>query len=413
MGACYQTLQTSNRNSQGTHSLELAETGLEDALWTLNKSDWTGWTINNASVPKVATKTLDGFSFGNGVTGSVSLTIENYDGAVSPGTRTLKITGITTLADGSQVVRKLQTTAQRGPLFVNAVAAIGTSTQSDGPAATGVSFTNAGTVESFNSDPNSGTSPNIFAAVISSGSRVTLTNARVKGYVAATNGSPTYSSQGRLSGPNSPASSLIDQTRVSTSPYQPIFDLKVPTGVMESTFPVGPASTTIGTPGVTTYYFPADVVLSGSTVLTIDGPVVIVVPGDFKIQDSAQIVVTNNGSLQVILSGLAGELLIGGNGIKNNTLRPKNVAIFSGTTSPTEAPTLSTTVDFYGVIYAPYANRDFTVSSDLNFYGSIVAKNVRISGSPNIRYDVDLRTTTTFSGIDTPFVVSAWQEVAP
>jgi len=182
--------------------------------------------------------------------------------------------------------------------------------------------------------------------------------------------------------------------------------------VMESSFPAGTGA--IGTPGETSYYFPADVDLNGTNILTVDGPVVIVVPGNFKIQDSAQIVVTSNGSMQVILTNPANELVIAGDGIKNDTMRPKNVAIFSAATSPSESPVISTSANFCGVVYAPYCNRDFIISSDLLFHGSIVAKNVRITGSPNIHYDVDLRrVTTSFSAIDTPFAVSAWQEITP
>src|SRR5882672_2670003 len=132
MAVCSQTLQLSNRNSQGTHSLELAESGMEEALWALNNAstdNWTGWTIDNGGSPKTATKTLGGFSFGNGVTGSAVVTIENYDGtSVAPayagGLRKLKVTGQTNLTDGSTITRQLQTSAQQAPLFVNAIASL-------------------------------------------------------------------------------------------------------------------------------------------------------------------------------------------------------------------------------------------------------------------------------------------------
>src|SRR4051794_26648904 len=78
MSVCYQTLQTSSRNNQGTHSFELAETGMEEALEMLNRSsaNWSDWTLNTSATPKSATKTLSGFSFGNGTTGSVVVTVE-------------------------------------------------------------------------------------------------------------------------------------------------------------------------------------------------------------------------------------------------------------------------------------------------------------------------------------------------
>ena len=80
---CYRSLQMSTRNANNGHAVELAETGMEEALWALHNDDWTGWAISG----KTATKTLAGFTFDNRTTGTATLTIANYDG--TPGTRTL------------------------------------------------------------------------------------------------------------------------------------------------------------------------------------------------------------------------------------------------------------------------------------------------------------------------------------
>ena len=49
---CYRSLQMSSRNSSSTHSVELAEVGMEDALWSLNKDDWSGWAISGTTATK-------------------------------------------------------------------------------------------------------------------------------------------------------------------------------------------------------------------------------------------------------------------------------------------------------------------------------------------------------------------------
>src|SRR5581483_1033848 len=79
---CYRDLQMSGRSLRASTSVELAELGMEDAVLSLNKSDWSGWTISGTT----ATKAVGGFSFGGSVTGSVAITVTNYDG--STGTRT-------------------------------------------------------------------------------------------------------------------------------------------------------------------------------------------------------------------------------------------------------------------------------------------------------------------------------------
>lgn len=58
ISVCYTTLQMSSRTVQSTRSVELAETGMEEALWALNKNDWSGWTLSGST----ATKTLTGFT---------------------------------------------------------------------------------------------------------------------------------------------------------------------------------------------------------------------------------------------------------------------------------------------------------------------------------------------------------------
>src|SRR3954464_7404854 len=64
---CYRSLQMSTRNANSGHAVELAETGMEEALWALHANDWTGWTVSGKS----ATKTLTGFTFDGGTTGAV------------------------------------------------------------------------------------------------------------------------------------------------------------------------------------------------------------------------------------------------------------------------------------------------------------------------------------------------------
>src|SRR4051812_14511849 len=104
---CYRSLQMSTRNANNGHSVELAETGMEEALWALHNNDWTGWTFSG----KTATKTLTGFTFDGNTTGAVSLTIANYDGTT--GTRTLTVTGTTTLSDGTTQSRTLSSTSSQ------------------------------------------------------------------------------------------------------------------------------------------------------------------------------------------------------------------------------------------------------------------------------------------------------------
>src|ERR1019366_12817 len=73
---CYRSLQMSARHGSSGHSVELAETGMEESLWALHNNDWTGWSISSYT----ATKTLTGFLYDSHARGSASLLIANLGG---------------------------------------------------------------------------------------------------------------------------------------------------------------------------------------------------------------------------------------------------------------------------------------------------------------------------------------------
>jgi hypothetical protein len=164
---------------------------------------------------------------------------------------------------------------------------------------------------------------------------------------------------------------------------------------------------TVGSPSDTTprIYYDTNTRIYNGTTLTVDGPVILVVSGYFNIEDTSAIIVTTNGSLAVYFSG---DLLLSGNGIRNDTKLPKRVALFGSSTvdlSLDFAPTLP----FYGVINTPGAS--LTLKNNVIIYGAVVAKNVTFSGTaPVVHYDVDLRNTV-FSGLQTPTIISDWHEV--
>lgn len=390
---CYRTLAMSTRTLRAMHNLVLAETGMEDALWALNTNNWSGWTIAGTT----ATKTLSNFDLGGGVTGSVGLTVLNYDG--STGTRVVTVRGTTSDGQGTTQSRTLTSVAERAPLFVNAVAAT-----------TGrVRFRLAGSADSYNSTLGdyAAQTPG-YSAVISSGSTFTtsatvqLGNAQIKGFVATLSTGPSYGLSGTLVGPGTAAGIKIDPTRVSTSPYQPLFDEVTPTGG-GTLLPAGTA--TIGTPAAPspTVYYGSNYLLAGTDVLTVTGPIVLVLSGDLFISESARIHLTATGSLRIHVHG---DLGLNGGGIQNDTKLPKNLVIIA-TTNPYESYGMATNTPFYGVIYAPVSS--LTVSNNQAIYGAIVAKSVTFSGSPAVHYDLALRSLV-IGGVNTPFGIGRWRE---
>lgn len=422
---CYYTLKMGSRSVQTSRSRELAEAGLEEALWALNQGatyDWSssGWTIANG----IATKTIhSGFSFEGHTAGTITLTVSNYDGAhTATDPRTISAKGGVVTADGTAFSRTLTASIQAGakayaPLLANAIAATGAN--SGGGIA---NLTSGGLiVDSYDSSAGTynatladGTKNAGYSAIVVGANSVTLANGtQVKGYVATSSSDTgavalTVGNTATLTSPTTASGVKIDSTRESTSPYQNNFDVPTPSGAGASlTEPSGTVH--LGTAGgsVTTYY----ATLGGTSgwagwyylalgTLQIDGPVILVVPGSLYINGSGSIVIKSGGSLQILVSG---STYVYYNGIDNQTMLPKNLAIIGTGTYTGNVVQIWTSTKFYGSVYAPKADITlYGASGTSEFFGSVVGNNVTVypynSTALPIHYDVDLRNTV-LSGV--------------
>jgi hypothetical protein len=459
---CYTSLAMSTRNLVNNHSQELAEAGIEQALYACNNSDWTGWTTTVGSptggqttAKTTMTMTSSGLvatsssptslNYGNGANGTANITVIYNTG--SP-TQIQKITsqGVMTLPTGSILSGAQPSISQTityggigtsatatAPLFVNAVAAMSGN----------VKFSSGGTLDSYNSNPSAGVYQDYSAGIAgysaivtscettSSSATVRLMSAVVHGYAtgydysspASTNWLSYTANAGKLVGPITSSSTYVDTTRIisSPAPYQPVFSEALPTptiylGTLNYSTSLGnPAATASSPPMI---YDVNSLTLSGNTQIQIVGPVVILAYGSVSISGTgtAGIYLTNKySSLQIFQE--YGSTNLGAYGITNsNTIPttgvpplPKRVAILS-TNNTLFTVTLSMTPPFYGVIYVPYM--PVTVSSSANIHGAIVGLSVSFTdAAPALHYDLALRSPdlsygdAAFSYLNAPITV--------
>jgi hypothetical protein len=444
IAVCYASLNMSTRSIAMAHSSELAEAGIEQALYSLNNSDWSMFTISGSTATANLTMTSTGFAltsgsptplnFGNGVNGTVKVSIlnyTNYQTNSAPGP-SISAQAVMTLpsyagsAAGPTVSTTTSYSASTGtmtsatPVFVNAVAAT-TGT---------VRFRTAGSVDSFDSVSAIGayqtyatataTTRGYSAIILSqddttAAATVRLGSAVIYGYAVGYNyASPSstnwlsYGAAGKIVGPNTLPATFIDTTRLVTNPapYQPSVIENLP---IASALPLPAACTTdsttinktatLGSPLATApvVYDAGTGINLASQTLTIQGPVVIICYSDVTLSGTGNIVLTTpQASLQIFLE--YGNLNLGGNGITNTNAvpLPKKVCILSTTnqwgTATFTAAANSIPSAFYGEIYLPYMT--LSVTSSPWIYGSIVAKSVSFTGSPTIHYDLELRKPT-------------------
>lgn len=416
IAVCYRSVDLSTREFHSKRARYLAEVGLEEALWSLNQSDWTtngAWTgtINKAL-------TFTGYSFGQGATGQVAVTVANYAST----TPTITAASTVTLNDGRIFSKTLVASTKATALFGYAISS----------ANSYVSFISGGTVDSWDSNgtaaPYSFTVGNAsnYAAVVAgksydSSNAVVINQAQIYGYVATFGKglSSNVSSipKGRVIGPTTSAAVDVDPNRLSKSAFIPVslFTVTTPSLVWPNYLVLNSNLSSGGTQTVTSsdpaVCIPStwwDLSITGT--LIIDRPVTLIVQNTLSISSTGRIVVTANGSLQVFV---AYDGAIGGNGIQNQTNDPKKVSLFFTDTSSVNTIRYTTTNSFYGVIYS--ARRPIDIRQNATFYGALLCDQGYISfstsaTSPVFHYDTALRNVR-FNNVSTPFIINQLTEL--
>lgn len=431
---CTRSTQLSTRQLQREKTGELAQVGLEEALWALNQNNWTSsgpdgnasWTTSGANRTVTLAYPMDG----QGVTGSVTLTVANY-ASTGPTWPTITSAATLTLPSGETATKTQQATTQPAPLFGNAIA----SSESY------VSFVAGGTIDSWNSDPdNNSATPAVafsftagnatnYDAVIagntnSSNYGVVLTQATLYGY-AATFGKPvSYSTSGsppgKVLGPSTAAGANVDTTRIGKSAFVPLDD------VFTVTLPdaSGANATLISSildlvakllalpVNVDVYKVNSSLTVNGTALIgpniTITHPTKMIVVGDLTITTGllgakGKITVQPGASLELYVTG---DVSIGADAFDNQTNEPKNLAIFCTDTSAANALVYNSAKPFCGVIFCEHKPID--IQQNATFSGALLSRSyVRFSGSataPVFHYDVALRQAR-FAAVGTPYLI--------
>ena len=405
------TMELSNRSFCYTSSVLLAEIGMEEALQALNTSGYSwatsGWTTATVSGVPTATRTLTGFYTNNGLQGTVNITVQYYT-ALAPYTQPPVITSVGTsqMPDGITINKQLMAYAKPAALFGSAVGAYSS-----------CSFTIAYTypIKSYEShvslDPNNSAQTRKDEAIVSAPT-VSGNAATISGYVATTGSGPAWTSGGTVTRANSSRSPdpLCISTNASQINLAILSDNNLPGTYAGIADPVlNPTMGTVGATVTSRYVTTNNLSLSSTQTITVNGPVIIVVDGNFSITGSAKIVIQSGGSLQIVVGG---EIKIQGNGIDNTATKlPGNLAIFGRSSNSYSdindyTAQLQTSSPFYGVIYVP--NGSLQLYGTTTVYGALVANVIDEGyGAANLRYDLDLRKTT-FSALTTPFSISQW-----
>lgn len=401
------TSRLAKRGHQQAASFNLAEAGLEEAIWSFNRANagyadaWSGWTIAGSA----ARQSFPGFDLGGGTTGGVKVHVDSYNPGATARPTLVALASVET-PGGAPVTKMVQVTLRRRSRFTAGLTAKDS-----------VTFSGTNTsVDSWNSDPDNdpSTAPVDYseatrndrgsvASVKVDNTAVLINQADIWGYVYTGGGAPQVGTQGSITGRNTPAGVQIDASRVATD-----FNASFPavTAPIDGT-PILAVGATLGIIGQTTKWRTAGLSLSGNDTLTIYGDVILVLttsPGSkaIEVKGNASIIIPDGSSLTVYAGG---DVLIGGNGVANRNIRPSTLQIYGTCATGTQTIHIAGNGALRSVAYAP--NADISINGNGDVMGGFVGNTVKLTGNAAFHYDESLENLD--AGM--PFGIDSWREL--
>lgn len=381
-----QTRRTFDRNT----AFHLAEAGVEEAVWSFNQSlagsaaAWDGWDTDGFA----AWRRFNDFTLTTGSTGTLKVYASNTQTSGSSLPVVVAESTVDTAGTGP-VSQMIEVTLRRRSYFSNGLTA-----------REKLVFRGSNTsFDSWDSDPdrNPATPPvdynsstradhgGIASASLES-TAMLVNQATVYGYVSTGGASPEVGKNG-LIGPFGTEPGTIDSSRVATD-----FNASFPffPAPADGTY-IDPLGDTLGTAGESTRWRTPNIKLSGKQTLTILGDVTLVLTAPagadaINLAGTSSIIIPDGSSLTLYVEG---EIKITGQGFANFNIQPSTLQIWgTNTTATGQSLTLAGNGALRAVVYSP--NGDVTLNGNGDMMGSVVARNITLSGNAAFHYDTAL-----------------------
>ncbi|MDD3180962.1 MAG: hypothetical protein PHQ04_11520 [Opitutaceae bacterium] len=386
-------------------ALNLAENGVEEAMWAANNntlSTSSGWTLAGDGTGALV-RTTTGLTLAQG-SGEIYLRVD------SPATSQPVLTslGVVRLPGQPVLVKQLRLPLVKRALWANGMVARGI-----------ITFSGNAVVDSYDSSIgvyNASTNRTDQATVASIATAldpiVLNSNATIYGYVATAGAEPDVNNNGRIYGATTPSSVTVDPMRVRRDFSCNLPDVTAPTGSAYAVTISGsltlPRDGDVASANGRYLYTTSSISISGNNALSIKGPVDIIVTGSTSVSGNGSISVGGSGSTNASVGiYAAGSVSLGGNGMANATNLPINATIYgTAPASANQTITVSGNGEMIGTIYAP--NATLSLSGNGATCGAVIANSITLGGNGNFHYDVRLATA---SSSDRYFRPAYWIEL--
>jgi Tfp pilus assembly protein PilX len=422
-----QAQKLSNRALYNNGAINLAERGMEEAMYSINKMvndptyTWTDWTAVNSGAD--ARRKWTGYTFDQNATGQVRVYVENYQGSLAPviiarSTVTLGGQSSAPIEKWIKVTLAMTSKFANGLVAKNTISFSGTNasvdswdSKSDDPSATPVPY------DSTSRDDNGS------VGSISVTSAVSVNNADIFGYVA-TGGTPASIGPNGLVGPFGTTAGTIAPGHSSTDFTASFDNVSAPTTPYYN--PIGSLSTntthllpgSIAAAADGKHYIECPSITKGVLKIEAGKQVILKMTGDILLTGGSEGIVLESTTSKLIIY-TAGDVKVTGQGIANGVDgtdsgtsidahevgQPANFQIWgTKTSSPMQDIQIAGNGALSGIVYAPFGS--VTINGNGAVCGSVVANDIKVTGNAAFHYDESLGR---FGG--NPFRVAAWREL--
>ncbi len=145
--------------------------------------------------------------------------------------------------------------------------------------------------------------------------------------------------------------------------------------------------------------------LRSNSKVTITANVTLYIEGIFEMDSNSEFNIAEGVNATIYLGGSFS--MASNSAINNSTKDPTKLAIL-GTDSFTVEMNWPSNTEFWGVIYVPRATINITTND--NFYGSLVAKKIIMNSTGQIHYDEALKNLEIGTVVEKPYHVKSWKE---
>jgi len=380
--------RNTDRTFKSVAALNLAEAGVERAIWELNYGDISTWTGD--STTRTLTMSSVQTSEGDAV-GDIVISISNPESS-SP---VVESTGKILFRNSDTVDRTLSVELAKdlAPIFDNAL--FGNS---------GITMAGNSFVDSFDSrdgiygGDNIGSNGHIATNNTSYGC-ITLEN------LATVFGDAKIGENGDPDDILLLNSAVVHGDKSALSASKPILPIPIPEGLVfkgnySLDVPTKGGIDTISESGEYSSFF-----IDENSTVTIDGDVILTVTGEFSMAKNAEICILEGSSLQIYMGGTF--IQDKDSGFNASTDDPTALFLY-GAEGFTSEMTWYSNSDFYGSIYLPSST--FNLQSNIDIYGAMSANYVIVASNARIHYDFALLDADGLKLELSNYYVKSWHE---